>query len=424
MATWEITGKAKIEGKVKVPGARNAALPMLCASLLTREKCIFKNVPRVGDVENLLNIFKEIGVIVACDWEQKTVEIQAQNVDLSKLQHSERIKKMRASILLTGPLLARFGEFDMPQPGCGIPGARSNKIHASGLKTLGAEILQNESERFSAKFAGKEIASHRLIFSQASVMGTENIASFAAGIAGNEVEIFFAATEPHVCATLKMLQNMGAGVLGIGSHFLKISGKKDLQGGTFTIPSDGILAANLAIAAILTGGNLQIEGVHHGELFTFYGALKKMNVNFKTEKSNLTIATTGRLDPVPKVQTGIFPAFPADLQGPISVLLTQCEGCSMVFETLFESHFAHLFELEKMGAKVEVSNPHQIKIFGKQELQGREIQSWDLQTSAATVLAGLCANGKTIVRGIDFLDRCFENLDQTLNALGAKIKRI
>ncbi|MDH3324319.1 MAG: UDP-N-acetylglucosamine 1-carboxyvinyltransferase [Candidatus Peregrinibacteria bacterium] len=429
MAYFEVEGGRQINGEISVSGAKNATLPMFCAALLTDEKCLFKNVPDISDVQTLLDIFKSIGVRVKRNLEEKTVEIWAKEIDLKDLHKSEKVKKFRASILLLGPLLARMGKCHIPQPGGCVIGARSNEIHTDGFKLLGVEI-EETTEHISAKFGLSRIQSKkrsfknkRILLTEASVTGTENLAIFAAGVR-DDVEIFFSASEPIVAATLEMLVKMGATITGIGRHHLRMRGTEKPRGGVFEIPPDGLLVGTYAIAAALTGGELEINNVNHRELFSFYGAFKRVGAKFQMKENQLKILPTKRLRAVPKIQTAIFPGFPTDLQSPFGVLLTQCSGTSVIFETLFENRLTYLSELEKMGAKVEMLNSHQAKVYGPTRLKAAEVQSWDLRAGAAMVLAGLIAEGTTKVTNIDYIDRGYENFAENLNRLGAKIRRV
>jgi len=425
MAYFKVTGGNKLSGEINIPGAKNAALKMFCAALLTREKCILKNVPEISDLKLLLKIFNKIGVETSWDKKNKIVEIQAKNIDPTKLKDCDEVKQFRASILIMGPLLARCGKCEILKPGGCVLGARPNIIHTDGFNILGANVVEND-EKISGTFSRKDFENKRILLPEASVTGTENLSIFAAGVEDN-VEILFAASEPVVGGTHRMLVGMGAEIEGIGTHHLKIKGKnwKDLKGGTFEIPPDGILAGTYAIATILTGGNLTIKNVDHFELFSFYGLLKRAEVNFEMEGNNLKIAPTKKkLVAIPKIQTAIFPAFASDLQSPMGLLATQCEGESMIFETLYDGRLTYLNELEKMGAKIEFLNAHQAKVFGPTKLKGTEVQSWDLRAGATMVLAGLIAEGTTKVTNIQYIDRGYENFEQNLQALGADIQRI
>jgi len=422
MKFFEVEGGAKLKGTVQIPGAKNAALPMLCAALLTDQKCVFHNVPYISDVEILLDIFEEIGVEVTRKWKSKCIEVQAKKISIAKLSKCEQVKKFRASLLVMGPVLARMGKVEIYQPGGCILGARPNFIHLDGLKTLGAKI-EREDEKIGLTFDRKKLKNNRILLSEASVTGTENLAMFLAGQPEGS-EIYFSAAETHVQGTLRMLCAMGADIDGIGTHYLKIRGMEHLHGGDFTIPPDGLLVGTYAIAGILTGGDLHIKNVDHRELFSFYGMLKRVGANFDMEENELHVHGEQKLCSIPKIQTAIYPGFSTDLQSPFGVLLTQCKGESLIFETLFENRLTYLTELEKMGANIVMLNPHQAKIAGRVQLQGAEVQSWDLRAGAAMVLAGLIAKGKTRISNVSYIDRGYENFPENLAKLGAKIKRI
>ena len=423
MAHFEIEGGKELSGKVHIPGAKNAALPMLCGALLTEDLCIFENVPNIKDIQTLLEIFQEIGVEVNSDLKNNRVEIKAEKVDLEKLKNCEKLKKIRASILVLGPLLARFKKCRIFSPGGCVIGARSHAIHTDGFSVLGGEILE-DGEQIDIRFNTPKLSQNRILLPEASVTGTENLALFLAGIEKETTEMYFVAAEPHVCATLKMLQKMGAQIEGIGTHHLKITGEKYLKGGTFTVPPDGILVGTYAIAGIITNSEITIKNVDHKELFSFYGILKRLGAQFEMGKNELIIKKRETLQAITKVQTAIYPGFSTDLQSPMGVLLTQCQGTSMLFETLFENRLAYLNELERMGARIQILNQHQAQITGVSKLKAAEVQSWDLRAGAAMVLAGLIAEGTTKVTNIQYIDRGYENFVEVLQSLGASIKRV
>lgn len=419
---FEVEGGNPISGEIMIPGAKNATLPMLCGALLTDQECLFRSVPDISDVATLLDIFEYIGAEVKRDVEARTVMVRAKDLRPEKLLECSKAKKMRATILMLGPLLARYGEVSIPLPGGCVIGARSNAAHLNAFRTLGAEVEETE-ERITVKFSLNKFANSWVLFSEASVTATENLALFCAGV-DSEADLFFTAAEPHVVATTRMLQQMGAKFTGIGTHHLSIHGGAHLHGGEFVIPTDGLLVGTYAIAATLTGGDLLIKNVDHRELLSFYGAFKRVGANFELLDNSLRVMPAEKLMAIPKLQTAIFPGFSTDLQSPFGVLLTQCEGESLVFETLFENRLTYLQELEKMGAKVKMLNPHQARIFGPTKLKGAEVQSWDLRAGAAMVLAGLAAEGVTRVSNVQYIDRGYENFPENLTKLGGIVRRV
>lgn len=419
---FEVEGGNPISGEIMIPGAKNATLPMLCGALLTEHECLFRSVPDISDVATLLEIFEYIGAEVERDREARTVKIRAKDLRPEKLLECNKAKKMRATILMLGPLLARYGEVSIPLPGGCVIGARSNASHLDAFRTLGA-VVEETAERITVKFDRDKFENSWVLFSEASVTATENLALFCAGIDA-DADLFFTAAEPHVVATTRMLQQMGAKFTGIGTHHLSIHGGEHLHGGEFVVPTDGLLVGTYAIAAALTGGDLLIKNVDHRELLSFYGAFKRVGAKFELLDNALHVLPTEKLAAIPKLQTAIFPGFSTDLQSPFGVLLTQCDGESLVFETLFENRLTYLQELEKMGANIQMLNPHQAKIMGKTKLKGAEVQSWDLRAGAAMVLAGLAAEGTTYVSNVQYIDRGYENFPENLSKLGAVVRRV
>ncbi len=419
---FDVEGGNELHGELIIPGAKNATLPMLCAALLTEDECLFRNVPDISDVATLLEIFEYIGVEVSRDFEAKTVSVTAKNLSPEKLMNCRKARKMRATILMLGPLLARFHEVTIPLPGGCVIGARSNASHLDAFRTLGA-FVDETPEQITVRFARPKYENNAVLFSEASVTATENLALFCAGC-DDTAELFFTAAEIHVVATVRMLQQMGAKITGVATHSLSIHGGIHLHGGEFVIPPDGLLAGTYAIATTIAGGDLLIKNVSHRELLSFYGAFQRIGGQFKLLDNALRVVTPKKLVAIPKLQTAIFPGFSTDLQSPFGVLLTQCEGESMIFETLFENRLTYLQELEKMGAKVRQMNPHQARVFGKTPLRGASVQSWDLRAGAAMVLAGLAAEGKTRISNVQYIDRGYEKFPETLESLGAVVKRI
>ncbi len=423
MSYFLVTGGGKLNGEVRVPGAKNAALPMLCAALLTRETCTFRNVPEISDIQVLLDVFEYIGAQTSWDKATKVVTVTAKDLNPKKLEHCEDLRKLRATILLLGPLLSRFGECKIVRPGGDIIGARPNFIHTDGFRSLGCDLLC-ENEYLHMVRREKEIKHKRLLLSEASVTGTENLLLFMAS-QNDETELYFAAAEPHVQALGHMLSQMGASVDGLGTHHLKIKGKKELKGVDVTLPPDGIIAGTYAVAGLITNSELLIKNVDHAELFSFYGVLKRIGADFEMIGKDLKVKPClEKLKSIPKVQTAIYPGLSSDLQSIIGVLLTQCAGETVIFETLYEGRLTYLQELEKMGVKIEILSPHRAKIHGKASLRGAEVQSWDLRAGASMVLAGLVADGVTKVTNIVYIDRGYENFEATLRSIGAKVERV
>lgn len=412
-----IQGQQKLHGEVTVSGSKNAVLPILCAALLSKETVTLHNVPRISDVNALLEVFESMGVTTT--FVDHTVTINAANLKNDHINES-LINKMRASILLFGPVLARLGELNISFPGGCVLGKRSAHAHTYALEKMGAEIVES-TQRLHLKV--KKLQATNLIMPEMSVTATENAIMLAA-IAPGHSTLKLVAAEPHVQDLCHFLNKLGAKIKGIGTHYLEIEGVKELTGGEYTVTGDYLEAGTFAIAGLITGGEIKINGIATEQLDSFWQKLDEMGANYQLEKNAILIKPTPKLLAPTPLRTAVYPSFATDLQAPFSVLLTQAEGETQVFETLFEGRLNYLFELEKMGAKIEILNPHQAKIKGKARLKGVPIASIDIRAGAAMVLAGLIAEGTTEISNINYIDRGYENIDKKLNSLGAKITRV
>jgi len=416
MPKFVIQGGKKLSGTVRVSGSKNAALPLICATLLTDRQCVLTNVPEIADVKLLIDGLRSLGA--EAKLEKGTLTIQTQKIKTSKVP-AEFACKMRASILLAGPLLARLGKFELPTPGGCVIGRRPTVAHEYAFERLGAKNLSNEK---ALKFAAEEITAAAFNLPEMSVTATEN-AIMAAALTAKETKIRMAAYEPHVVDLCHFLEKMGVKIEGIGTHTLKIRGKKRLAGATHPVTTDYLEVGTFAIAGLLTGGTVRVEGVVPKQLDSFFQKLSEIGANYFVGPDYLEVQPTKKLRPA-KIQTAVFPGFPTDLQAPMGVLLAKATGQSQIFETLFEGRLGYLGELEKMGAKVEILNPHQARVHGPAKLRGAAVTSWDLRAGAAVVLAALAAKGESEVFDIQYIDRGYENFDEKLRQLGAKIERV
>lgn len=415
MQKFIIKGGIPLKGKVKISGSKNAALPCIAACLLTVEPCILKNVPDIEDVHTLLKILNALNV--QTEFKDHTLKINAKNLKSNPI-NKNLVKQMRASILLLGPILSRFGNVRLPFPGGCVLGKRSIDTH---LKALNCKISDN-NEIISIKT--KNLKTNKIIMSEISVTATENII-MASVLKKGTTEIRLAACEPHVQDLCGLLNKMGAKIKGIGSNNLEITGVKRLKGVTYSITPDYLEAGTYAIAASVTNGEIVIENVIINQLDSFWNALMETGVNVKTVgKNKIAIKASKKIKSIKQLRTAVYPSFPTDLQAPFAVLLTQAEGVSKIFETLFEGRLNYLFELEKMGAKLEILNPHEALIIGPRKLKGVSISSCDLRAGAAMVIAALAAEGETEISNISYIDRGYEKLEEKLKKLGAQIKRI
>lgn len=412
-----ITGGKKLRGTVRVSGSKNAVLPLLSATLLCKKgTTTLTNVPNISDVHTMLSLMEYLGAQTT--FQDGKVTVNASKLQNKKLPH-ELVKKLRASILLLAPLYARFGKVELDFPGGCVIGKRSTGAHERVLESLGA---QNKSDNKTLKFIGKNTAND-FTLPEVSVTATENALMLAANIPG-ETTIRLASAEPHVQDLCKFLVKAGAKIKGIGTHTLIVQGTKSLKNISHKTCGDYLEVGTLALAAAVTGGELTIQGGERHDLDIFWEKLSEIGVPVKFMGKDIIVGSAKKYHAVEKIDTGVFPKFPTDLQAPMGVLLTQCTGRSQIFETLFEGRLAYLYELEKMGATVELTNNHQAYITGSTKLKSASVSSFDLRAGAAMLLAGLCAKGQTEVNDIYYLDRGYENFDEKLRKLGAQIERI
>jgi len=416
MPSFIIEGQKPLKGEIQIGGSKNATLPILTACLLTDEECILTNVPDISDVHKMLTILGELGA--QYEFKNHKIAIRAEKLKTSRISH-EGVRKMRASILVLGPLLARLNEAQMEFPGGCVLGKRSVHAHTHALKELGAEILEDKNHLHlkSNKMTGKSFT-----MAEASVTATENAIMFAV-LAEGVTEIKWAAMEPHVQDLCNFLNKMGAKIEGIGTPTLKIKGVKKLKGTTHKITSDYLEAGTFALAGILTHGEMTLSQLETAHLDSFWEKLNEAGAKFELVKNGAKILHSKNWKAIEKLRTAVYPGFPTDLQAPFAVLLTQAKGVSKIYETLFEGRLNYLFELQKMGAEIEILNPNEALIKGPKKLKGTHIASCDIRAGAAMVLAALTAEGQTEISNIDYIDRGYENFDEKLRSVGAGIIR-
>lgn len=411
-----IKGRKELRGEVKVRGAKNAAGALIAATLLTDQECILSNLPKVSDILNLLDILKKIGKEI--EWlDERKVRIKGGDIALEKLDF-DKVSKSRVSVLLMGSLLPRIREFKISRPGGDKIGLRPITTHLKALKELGAEINQEGDFYYfkSNGLRGKEI-----ILPEFSVTATENL-MMAASLAEGETIIKGAAQEPHVQDLGKMLNNMGAEIKGIGTHTLRIRGKKKLKGTEHRIIPDSLEAGTFIIIGAVTEGKIRVTNINPEHLDLFLAKLQEIGVEIKKNNSSIEVSGALNLKPV-RVQALPYPGFPTDLLPLIIPLLTQAEGKSLIHDPLYENRLNFVHQLRKMGADIEIVDPHRAFIFGKTPLQGITIESWDIRAGAALVVASLMATGESIIKNIGQIDRGYEKIEERLQKLGADIKR-
>ncbi|XOB41629.1 MAG: UDP-N-acetylglucosamine 1-carboxyvinyltransferase [Candidatus Nealsonbacteria bacterium] len=414
-----IEGEKPLEGEIEVRGSKNAAGAILAATLLTSEECVIDNLPLVSDILNLIDILKEMGAEI--EWlEKRKVKIRAgKRIDLKKLDF-EKISKSRVSVLLIGALLPRVKEFRFSRPGGDRIGLRPIDTHLNALRELGAEIEEAGDFYYlkSKQLKGKEI-----VLPEFSVTTTENLI-MASVFAEGETIIKLAAQEPQVQDLILILNKMGAKIEGNRTHTLKIQGVKRLKGVEHRIIPDPNEAGTFLTIGAAAAKKLLVKDLIPEHLDIFLLKLKEAGVNFIRKGDNsIEIYKPEKLFPT-KIQALPYPGFLTDILPLIIPLLTQAEGKSLIHDTHYENRLNFIHQLRKMGADIEIIDPHRAIIFGPTPLTGVTIESWDIRAGAALVMAGLMAQGKTIIENVEQIDRGYERIEERLQKLGANIKRV
>lgn len=404
---------------IDVRGSKNAALPILSATLLSRAESVIGNIPRIEDVFRLLEILESMGVSV--EWrDERTVAVAPGDYDPSRMD-TELVRKIRSSILLLGPLAARHDRFSLRHPGGCAIGARPVGAHFDAMRRLGAGIEVSEDGReYAIDASGRMPANFAL--SELSVTATENAMMLAAGMPGRTV-IRVAACEPHVEDLGRFLESMGAKVSGLGTHTIEIEGSTELRGAEHTVIPDANEAATFLILGVATGSPITVVGAREHHLDLVLEKFRAFGADFSVEGDRITVIPAERLVAVPRIDTRTYPGIPTDIQAPLGVLATQAQGETLLFDTLFEGRFNYVAELEKMRASATVLNPHQVLFRGPSRLRGTAIRSYDLRGGAALVIAALLAEGTTTIDEAYQVDRGYERIEERLSALGADIRR-
>ncbi|MBI5413908.1 UDP-N-acetylglucosamine 1-carboxyvinyltransferase [Candidatus Peregrinibacteria bacterium] len=417
-----IEGGIPLSGTVRVSGSKNAALPILAASILVGGNSRISDVPEIDDTISMMEILEILGVKITRDKNSITFNTESIQFPKQGKDFSAHIKKMRASILLLAPLLIRFGSVRIPFPGGCVLGKRPAKSHFMAFEAFGAKV--EEDGDMIVLSSPKKLSPATVVLPEISVTATENAVMVASAIEGKS-EIRMAAAEPHVQNLCEFLVSAGAKIEGIGTHTLHVWGTKHLKNGKISIASDYLEAGTFLLAGAVTNGEITVQNVEEHDLDSFFQKLREVGVNFELfpDRKEVRIHRAKKEFHPVKIQTGVFPAFPTDLHPQFAVLLTKCQGTSHIFETLFERKFAYLLELEKMGADVEIMNPHQFLIHGGKRLQGTSVASQDIRAGAAMLLAALAAEGETEISNIHYIHRGYQNIEGKLKSLGAKIER-
>jgi UDP-N-acetylglucosamine 1-carboxyvinyltransferase len=423
MARIIIQGGRRLSGEFTPRGNKNGALPMLAACVLTDEPVCLQNIPLIDDVCCMLELLADLGVAV--DQHGHTVTLCAKGIRKRRL-NAELCRKVRTSILLAGPMTARHGKVTIYPPGGDVIGRRRLDTHFDGLDQLGIRCRGGNSHQFTRQ----TLRGARVLLDEASVTATENIL-MAAVLAEGETSIYNAACEPHVQDLCHLLNKMGAGIRGIGTNLLRVRGVATLHGTRHRIAPDYINAASYLAAAVLTGGHLTLNNCPREPFEIVQRHFSKMGVKFQwTGNDTLDVPSGQRLvirndfgAAIPKIEDGIWPAFPSDLMSVAIVLATQARGSMLFFEKLFESRMYFVDRLIAMGARIVQCDPHRVMVSGPARLHGTHLVSPDIRAGMALVLAALCAKGESIIDNAEMIDRGYEEVERDLRRLGAEIER-
>ena len=423
MGTFVVEGGHRLDGRIRPAGNKNAALPCLAATVLTSDPVHLANIPRIRDVETFLDIIRSLGAEVTWQGDNE-VTVDAAGIRRDSID-GDLAKIIRASVLLAGPLLTRFGQVHLPPPGGDIIGRRRMDTHFLAFEALGAEVSLNEGFTIEAE----QLKGTDFFLDEPSVTGTEN-AIMAAVRARGLTRLRNAAAEPHVQDLCHLLNAMGARIKGIGTHILEIEGVKELSGATFGIGSDHIETGSFIGLAAVTGSDLVIEGAPLEHLDSTLMGFGRLGIDCRVDGTDLVVTGSGEhqikkdaFGQVPKIDDGPWPAFPADLTSIALVAATQCHGTILIHEKMFESRMYFTDKLVAMGASIILCDPHRAVVVGPTSLQGSVLESPDIRAGMALLIAALGAEGTSTIRNIRQIERGYEAIDARLSALGARIYR-
>jgi len=411
-----IKGGLPLSGQIDVSGAKNAALPILAGTLLSSEPVTVRNVPQLKDVATTITLLQSMGVEVTFD-EKLNVEVDASNVS-KRCAPYELVKTMRASILVLGPLVARFGEADVSLPGGCAIGARPVNLHVQGLQAMGADIVV-ENGYIRAR-AGRLQGAH-IVFDTVTVTGTENL-MMASVLADGETLLENAAREPEVIDLANFLNAMGGRVNGAGTRTIKVRGVSELGGTDYMVMPDRVEAGTYMVGAAMTGGRIRLNKVGPSHLEAVTGKLHECGAGIQIGDNWIEIDMRGRRPVAVDIRTSPYPGFPTDMQAQFCALNTIAVGTGTITETIFENRFQHVLELQRMGADIHLEGKNAV-CRGVDRLMAAPVMATDLRASAGLVLAGLAAEGETLVDRIYHIDRGYERIEEKLRQLGAEIRR-
>ncbi len=419
MQILKIEGGKRLKGKVKVAGAKNAALPLLAACLLTDKKVMLTNVPNLSDIITMKELLESLGAEVSYDASQNIAEVKAAKIKSFRAEY-DIVSKMRASVIVLGGLLARFGKAEVSLPGGCAIGARPINYHLQAFEAMGAKI-DLEGGYIKASVKGGRLKGAEINFPKVSVGATENIL-IAATLADGVTIINNAAREPEIVDLAHLLNAMGAKITGEGSSRIEIKGVNSLKGTEHKVIADRIEAGTFAAAAAVTGGEVEVTDISPEILSSTLEVIEKMGCAVKRNKNSFKVTAPKKLKPI-SVTTEPYPGFPTDMQAQITTMMCLADGISTMEENIFENRFMHAPELQRMGADMEISG-NVLKIKGIDKFKAAEVMATDLRASVSLVLAGLNAKGATTITRLYHLDRGYEKIEEKLENLGAKVKRL
>ena len=427
MENFVIQGGAPLSGEIVAAGNKNAALPILAACLLTEEELLIDNVPRIRDVDSMLDLLRGLGVKVEWTGENQ-VRLQADAVNESHAVDEGPASRIRASFLAAGPLLARFGEAKIPPPGGDTIGRRRLDAHLDAFRDLGARVGGESWIELDAPADG--LKATRIFMDEPSVMGTEN-ALLAAALTPGPTTIANAASEPHVQDLARLLVAMGAEVDGIGSNVMTVHGRDKLGGASHKVCPDHIEIASFMALAAATGGELRIRDTAPEDLEGIRRQFRRLGLQSMVEDRDVLVPPDQNLtirddqgDAIPKIDDGPWPAFPADLTSIALALATQADGTILIFEKMFENRLFFVDKLVAMGARITLCDPHRAIVSGPSRLHGERLESPDIRAGMAMLIAALAADGTSEIGNIVQIDRGYEKIDARLRELGARIERV
>ena len=412
-----ITGGKPLKGEIRISGAKNAALPIIVSTLLSDDPVLIRNIPHLHDITTTMELLGRMGVSLTMD-EKMDVEVNPSTIN-SYVAPYELVKTMRASILVLGPLLARFGEAEVSLPGGCAIGARPVNLHIHGLELMGADISVEDGY---IKAKCKRLQGAKIVLDVVTVTGTENL-MMAACLAEGTTILENAAREPEVVDLANCLNAMGAKVSGAGTDTITIEGVERMHGTTYDICPDRIETGTYLVAAAVTGGSVKLKDTDPTLLDAVLSKLVEAGAEIETGEDWISLDMKGKRAKAIDVRTAPYPAFPTDMQAQFSILNAVAEGSSSITETIFENRFMHVQELKRMGADIEV-NGNTAFIKGIEKLKCAPVMATDLRASASLVIAGLVAEGETMVERIYHIDRGYECIEEKLQQLGATIRRV